>query len=64
MEQALKQEKKLAKQAADLEERKRHQMRLEADIANKREEQHIIKEGFSSKKEELKHINDEIDRIH
>jgi hypothetical protein len=38
MEQALKQEKKLAKQAADLEERKRHQQRLESDIMNKREE--------------------------
>ena len=64
MEAAIKQEKKLAKQSADLEERRRHQQRLESDIRNKKEESAYIKEGFTSKKEELKHINDEIERIH
>lgn len=63
MEAAMKQEQKLLKQQAELEERRRVQVRLAQEVQNKKEEQLNYKQGFASRQDEIGAINEEIERV-
>lgn len=63
MEAAMKQEQKLLKSQADLEERRREQVRLDQEIKAKKDEQLNYKHGFASRQEEIGAINEEIERV-
>lgn len=63
MEAAMKQEQKLLKHQAELEERRRQQVKLAQEVKQKKEEQLNYKQGFASRKEEIGAINEEIERV-
>ena len=63
MEKAMKQEQKLIKSKAELEEQRRKQLIMEQEIAAKQDLTLNLKEKFSSQTEHLQNTNMEIGRI-
>ena len=63
MEKAMKQEQKLLKSKAELEERRRAQLAMEQDLAAKQDMKMQLKQNFSSQQEELEEIDQETQRV-
>ena len=63
MERAMKQEQKLIKSKAQLEEQRRKQLIMEQEIAAKQDLTLNLKEKFSSQTEQLQNTNQEVGRI-
>ena len=63
MERAMKQEQKLLKSKAELEERRRQQLKMEQDLAAKQDMKVRLKENFSSQHEQLEETDAEIQRV-
>jgi len=59
MERAMKQEQKLLKSKAELEERRRAQLAMEQDLQAKQTMKLQLRENFSSQQEELEEIENE-----
>lgn len=63
MEKAMKQEQDLLKTKAELEDKRRNQLRLEQELKEKEEEKINLEQKFTSQQEELDTKNVEIDKI-
>lgn len=63
MEKAMKQEQKLLKSKAELEERRRQQLAMEQDLQAKQDMKLKLRENFSSQQEELEEIDGEMTRV-
>lgn len=63
MELAMKQEQKLLKSKAELEERRRAQLAMEQDLQQKQTMKLQLRENFSSQQEELEEIDNESQRV-
>lgn len=63
MEKAMKQEQKLLKSKAELEERRRQQLAMEQDLQAKQEMRLKLRDNFSSQQEQLEEIDQETQRV-
>ena len=63
MEKAMKQEQKLLKTKAELEERRRQQLAMEQDLQAKQDMKLKLRDNYSSHQEQLEEIDGEMQRV-